>query len=49
MTRSLLRLTSHYWTIIKAAANMRVAKMGVDRSRVSTFVFQFGIISSLTL
>lgn len=29
--------------------NMGFAKMGADGSRVSTFVFQFGFISSLTL
>jgi hypothetical protein len=31
------------------ATNMGFAKMGADGSRVSTFVFQFGFISSLTL
>lgn len=30
-------------------ANIGFAKMGVDGSRASTFVFQFGFISSLTL
>jgi len=29
--------------------NMGFAKMGADGSRVSTFVFQFSFISSLTL
>jgi len=33
----------------KAAHNMGFAKMGADGSRVSTFVFQFGFISSRTL
>jgi hypothetical protein len=31
------------------ATNMVFAKMGADVSRVSTFVIQFGFISSLTL
>ena len=31
------------------AHNMGFAKMGADGSRVSTFVFQFGFISSRTL
>jgi len=33
----------------KAAAYMGFAKMGADGSCVSSFVFQFGFISSLTL
>jgi hypothetical protein len=33
----------------KTAAYMGFAKMGADGNRVSTFVFQFGFISSLTL